>query len=215
MSEERVLLASVVGAAPFFARQIATRALPNMLARINARALGVDVCTAAGLALAGDVVCQKIEGNAAFDSRRLQAVTLFGGLYTGAFLHFLYPLFPSAVRAAANLASSAPLRKWLLDQMSFSHAIGCAAVDNVHCALLYLPSFFVGVGLLQGESFDATVATLRREWKEAYAYCSAFWLPFMSLNFLYVPASHRVRAMASANLLWNVVIDFVAHRGPS
>ena len=212
----RVYLRRVVGAAPRYARQIAARALPNMLARINARALGVDVCSAAGLAFAGDIACQKIEGksNDSIDFRRLRAVTIFGALYTGAFLHFLYPLFPSAVRAAANLVSSAPLRKRLLDQTSFSHAIGCAAVDNVHCALIYLPSFLVGVGLLQGENFDAAVATLRREWREAYAYCTAFWLPFMSLNFLYVPASHRVRAMASANFFWNVIIDYVAHRGP-
>lgn len=182
--------------------------------RTRARALGVDVCTGAGLAFAGDVVCQKIEGNAIIDARRLRAMTLFGGLYTGAFLHFLYPLFPNAVRAAANLVSSAPLRKRLLDQTSFSHAFGCAVVDNVHCALIYLPTFFVGVGLLQGESFDAAVATLRREWSDAYVYCSAFWLPFMSLNFRFVPQSHRVRAMVSANLLWTVVIDYVAHRGP-
>ena len=88
------------------------------------------------------------------------------------------------MRAAANLVSSAPLRKRLLDQTSFSHALGCAAVDNVHCARSYISlTFFVGVGLLQGEGFDSAVATLRREWTEAYVYCSAFWLPFMSLNF--------------------------------
>jgi protein Mpv17 len=187
-----------------------------MLARMSARALGVDICTATALGFAGDIACQRLEGttNDNIDKRRLLAVSLYDGLYIGGFLHFLYQLYPPAVRVAANLVSSAPLRKRLLNQSSFSHALGCAAVDNVHCALIYLPTFFVGVGLLQGESFDAVVTTLRREWREAYAYCTAFWLPFMSLNFLYVPASHRVRAMASANLLWNIVIDFVAHRGP-
>ena len=181
--------------------------------RTRARALGVDVCSAAGLGFAGDIICQKIEGKP-FDFRRLQAMTTFSAVYTGAFLHFLYPHFPNAARAAANLVSSAPLRKRLLDQRSFSHAVGCAAVDNVHCALIYLPTFFVGVGLLQGESFDSAVATLRREWRDAYVYCTAFWVPFMSLNFKLVPPSHRVRAMASANFFWNVIIDYVAHRGP-
>lgn len=186
-----------------------------MFARTSARALGVDICTATGLGFAGDIITQKIEGKAnnAIDTRRLFAISLYDGLYIGGFLHFLYQLYPPAVRAAANLVSSRTVRKRLLDQTTFSHALGCAAVDNVHCALIYLPSFFVGVGLLQGESFNAVATTLRREWREAYAYCTAFWLPFMSLNFLYVPASHRVRAMASANLVWNVVIDFVAHRG--
>ncbi len=183
--------------------------------RTSLRALSVDICTAAGLGLAGDVICQRLEGTDHTNLRRLTAVTVYDGLYIGGVLHFLYKLYSPATRAAANiLVSSAPLRKRLLDQTTFSHALGCAAVDNVHCALIYLPSFFVGVGLLQGESFDAVATTLRREWKEAYMYCTAFWVPFMSLNFFLVPASHRVRAMASANLLWNIVIDFVAHRGP-
>ena len=192
------------------------RPLPlKFMLRTSLRALSVDICTAAGLGLAGDVICQRLEGTDPINLRRLTAVTVYDGFYIGGVLHFLYKLYSPATSAAAHiLVSSAPLRKRLLDKSSFSHAIGCAAVDNVHCALLYLPTFFIGVGLLQGESFDAAVATLRREWSDAYVYCSAFWLPFMSLNFRFVPASHRVRAMASANLFWNVVIDYVAHRGP-
>ena len=131
---------------------------PKFMLKTSLRALSVDICTAAGLGLAGDVICQRLEGTDPISLRRLTAVTVYDGLYIGGVLHFLYKLYSPATSAAAHiLVSSAPLRKRLLGQTSFSHALGCAAVDNVHCALIYLPTFFVGVGLLQGEGFDSAV----------------------------------------------------------
>ena len=34
----------------------------------------------------------------------------------------------------------------------------------------------------------------------------------MTANFALVPSHYRVRTMAVANVLWSVVIDFMAHR---
>ncbi len=191
------------------------------------RALRTDVYTAAALGFFGDIICQigpegrdaprwPLEASKeqakkdekAFDWRRLGALTLYDGLYIGGFLHFLYPCYPLVVRAAAPWV---PI-KALTDGRSAAHGLGCACVDNVHNGLLYIPSFFLGVGLLQGDTLSDAQATLQREWLETYAWCTGFWLPFTALNFTLVPPTARVRAMAVANLVWNVCIDWLAHR---
>jgi hypothetical protein len=44
--------------------------------------------------------------------------------------------------------------------------------------------------------------------------CSTlFWVPFMTCNFALVAPVNRVKAMAVANMGWNVAIDFIAHGG--
>jgi hypothetical protein len=37
----------------------------------------------------------------------------------------------------------------------------------------------------------------------------------MWFNFRFVPSARRVQAMASANLVWSVVMDYLAHRSSS
>ena len=93
------------------------------------------------------------------------------------------------------------------------HALGCAFVDNAHNGLLYIPAFFYGVGLPQGQPPVEITATLRREWMPTYLSCSAFWVPVMWFNFRFLPPHRRVQAMAVCNFFWDVIIDFLAHRG--
>ena len=57
--------------------------------------------------------------------------------------------------------------------------------------------------------------TCRREWLVTYSTCTAFWLPFMAFTFRFAAPDARVRLVAGANMMWNVLIDFIAHRGPS
>lgn len=192
------------------------------------RALRSDIYSATALGFIGDIVCQlgpegkrmpqtllakHTPDDESFSLRRLGAITLYDGVYVGGFLHFLYQGYPLVVRAAARSVRWLP-RKALIEG-SFASGLGCALVDNVHNGLLYVPTFFVGVGLLQGDSLENVQSTLRREWLETYVYCTGFWLPFTALNFSLVPPAARVRTMATANLLWNVVIDWLAHRGVS
>ena len=75
-----------------------------------------------------------------------------------------------------------------------------------------IPSYFVGVGLMQGDALDATLGNLRREWLASYLAGCSFWIPVMWLNFRVVPAPYRVRVMAVSNTCWSVIIDFLAHR---
>ena len=211
--------------------------LATLRSRFSARAYAFDVGFCGALGAVGDVVCQlgaesrhlpcrgeqwrwrragePPHDEAVFDPRRLAATTVFNAAYIGGFLHFLYQTYPFAVVATARrlLPASSPLRGRLLDEATLSHSHACGWVDNVHCGVIYIPAYFWGVGLLQGDSVAETSANTLREWWPTYAACTAFWVPYMSANFMLVPRELRVQAMAVGNLAWCVVIDYLAHRG--
>ena len=201
------------------------------------RALASDVCSASMLGCVGDLICQlgaerrslsldsmrwRKSGEEpidqhTFDPRRLASLTFFGGVYIGGFLHFVYKGYPLVVQGASRCFPLLPstLRQQLLDKGSTAHTLGCACIDNVHNGAIYLPAFFFGAGLLQGDSLREVSDTARREWPEAYGWCTAFWLPFTWVNFSMVLPVHRVNAMATANLVWSVALDYLTHRGTS
>ncbi|KAL1510255.1 hypothetical protein AB1Y20_006579 [Prymnesium parvum] len=197
--------------------------LCRALAPFDRRALAHDVASASTLGLVGDVACQYfVEGrrmpgrstdaDRALDPRRMMALMLFNGAYVGTFLHFLYKTYPVVVFAAASRLRPSPLKSHLLCENATMHAHACAWVDNVHCGVLYIPVYYFSVGLLQGVSAADSANNLLKEWLSTYTSCSAFWVPYMSANFAFVPANRRVQAMALGNLVWSVVIDYFAHR---
>ena len=53
---------------------------------------------------------------------------------------------------------------------------------------------------------------LRAEWLTSYKADACFWLPVMSANFALVPAQYRVRTVATASMVWEVIIDYLSHR---
>ncbi|CAK9059621.1 unnamed protein product [Durusdinium trenchii] len=85
-------------------------------------------------------------------------------------------------------------------------------VDNIHCGSFYIPVYFLSVGLMQSDSLQASKENLMAEWWTTYVTCTGFWVPFMCANWRFCPAAHRVKAMQTANLFWNVIIDHLAHR---
>lgn len=179
--------------------------------RVRPRVLALDIAAATGLGVVGDVACQTMvdQNSASFDGRRTASLATFNAAYVGGFLHVLYQLYsPIVCTLATRLRAPAVLR----DVVSPQHAFACSLVDNAHCGAIYIPSFFLGVGLLQGQCLDEAFQTLQSEWWPTYASCSAFWIPFMYCNMKFVAANRRVQAMAMANVAWTVVIDFFAHR---
>ena len=194
---------------------------------ITSRGLTANILSAAGLGFVGDLICQvgidgrrlsvasrtTAEGDRPVDMRRVGALTLFNGVYIGAFLHYLYQGYPFVVFAGARRLPYPQLAKRMQVLDTPAHGLGCALVDFVHNNVIYIPAYFLGVGLMQGDSMSTSVDNLKNEWFTAGVTCSAFWLPFTWFNFAIVPAARRVQSMATANLLWNVVIDYLAHRG--
>mmetsp|Transcript_21088 Transcript_21088/g.51837 ORF Transcript_21088/g.51837 Transcript_21088/m.51837 type:complete len:208 (-) Transcript_21088:234-857(-) len=199
-----------------------------LLPRLSSSGLSANIRSAAALGFVGDIMCQVgvdgrrllptrapgTDAQEVLDVRRVGALTIFNGVYIGAFLHYLYQTYPIVVLAAARRMPARPLlAKSLHEQGSLTHAMGCALLDVVHNNVIYLPTYFIGVGLLQGDGLRASVDNLMREWWVAGGTCTAAWLPFTVFNFSIVPPAQRIQAMASANLVWNVIIDYLAHRG--
>jgi hypothetical protein len=211
------------------------RSLTQLVVKTNRRELMTDIATACALGAAGDIICQlavekrrlivdlpllgrtnfnESSENSDFDTRRVVALTVFGSVYVGGFLHYLYRSYSIVVLAAAkNLPFPANIAKQLSIPASTGHRLAKLVVDNAHCGLIYTPAFFIGAGMLQGGSFAEALATLNREWSFTYFSCTAFWVPYMYLNFTYFKTAQHVQVMAAGNLVWNVIIDYIAHRG--
>ena len=131
----------------------------------------------------------------------------------GGLFHFFCQAFPQVVCAAGRqLPAGSWLGRRLQATSSAAHAVGCAVVDNIHDGAIMIPSYFVCVGLLQGDSLSQARRNLGAEWLNSYLVGAGFWLPVMSINFAVVPAQYRVRVMAMANVVWSVAIDYLAHR---
>ena len=208
--------------------------LRTIASRFSVRSFATDIAACSALGGMGDVLCQlgverrewpsqwrwprtdEPYDERIFDPRRVASLTVFTGAYVGGFLHFLFQIYPFAVFAAARtLPLGGPLRSRLLDERTLAHAHGCGWVDNVHNGAIYIPAYFLGVGLLQGDGLAESRDNLRAEWWPTYASATAVWVPYMSLNFLYVPPRRRVQVMAIGNLAWCIVIDYLAHRSIS
>ena len=129
--------------------------------------------------------------------------------------------YPVVVRAsaAAAIATAPPVAAALVQRLRLAstestwHNLSCSVLDNIHCLTIYIPAYFLGVGLLQGDTLARAQRNLADEWWTSYVACSGFWIPYMWLNFSLVPAVKRVQFMAAGNLVWSVAIDWIAHRG--
>lgn len=169
-----------------------------------------DIVSSGALGLGGDILCQfgiERRDPKDFNYKRAGALTAFNMLYIGGFLHFVYKSYPMIVAHVGRRVGSAALQR-----STVKHNMGCSVVDNIHCGLIYIPAYFLGVASLQGDDTDDAKRALRAEWVTTYVTCSCFWLPYTYLNFANVPAGKRVQFMALGNLVWSVFIDFLAHR---
>jgi hypothetical protein len=191
--------------------------LRSTVTHVNWPALRTDVATAGGLGCAGDFICQQaVEGQSSMDWRRFAAVSTFAAMYMGGVFHFLCQIFPLVVCAVGrHLPARYALARQLQTTGSAAHSFGCAIADNIHDGALMIPTYFLGVGMLQGDSFEQARRNLSAEWRASYLADAGFWLPVMSANFALVPAQYRVRTLAAANTAWSVIIDYLAHRSRS
>mmetsp|Transcript_3232 Transcript_3232/g.4476 ORF Transcript_3232/g.4476 Transcript_3232/m.4476 type:complete len:199 (-) Transcript_3232:85-681(-) len=168
-----------------------------------------DILSAAALGAIGDVTTQLvIEKKKTLDTQRLVSITCFNAVYIGGFLHFLYRLFPPIVTQCGIWTKN----KALENKGTFTHAIGCSLVDNIHNGSIYIPLYFISIDLAENVSWPDTRKHLINEWFPTYLSCSFFWIPYSAFNFGVITPNRRVKFMAFGNLLWSVFADFILHR---
>lgn len=172
-----------------------------------------DTAIAGFLGLAADIftqtVCEK-KPLTSIDKQRSFAIALFSGSYLGIACNYIYSLYPNLAR---SILTSNAFRKVmptkLCDMRSTTGVISTVADNFVHVPVLYLPSYFVAVGTLQGVPLTNSIQEMQDSWWTTLGSCWAFWLPFMAVNFALVPPLHRVKAVAGANFCWTVCLDYI------
>ena len=207
--------------------------LRHIASQFSKRALAVDMATCCALGAVGDIICQlaienrkmltpsqwhwRRQGEPAetevFDPRRFATITAFSTLYNGVMLHFVLQMYPFGAFALGRCFLPGKIRTGLLTEESMVHAHACGWLDNLHCGTFYIPAYFYFVGRGQGDSDDEVRDNLLNEYGASYRAVTAFWVPFMTANYTFVPARNRLQAFAVGNLAWCVIIDHVAHRG--
>ena len=165
---------------------------------------------AGGLA---DAVCQMGERSMGgvkkpdWDWTRSFAFSTFTGFYIGGVCTGIFATYP---RIASRILKAKPGVAPKLEG-----AIATALDNFVHVPLMYIPSFYMGTGLLKGEEPEAVVENLRENWTDTVLSCWCFWIPAQFVIFSAVPPVYRVRSVAMGDFIWNVALSYIAHRPSS
>eukprot|EP00927_Polykrikos_kofoidii_P012775 TRINITY_DN15535_c0_g1_i4.p1 TRINITY_DN15535_c0_g1~~TRINITY_DN15535_c0_g1_i4.p1 ORF type:complete len:223 (+),score=20.94 TRINITY_DN15535_c0_g1_i4:86-670(+) len=160
------------------------------------RPMLANLVAAGSLGVVGDLLCQvMVEQRETVEARRTFAVSMFCGLYQGPVCSTIYASYPRYFPAALT---STQLRSGL----------SCAVADNFgHVPFLYIPAFYMSVGVLQGSGWSASMESLKADWAQTVVDCWKLWIPLQLLNFSVVPLHMRVLFMNVACLFWNVYLS--------
>ncbi|KAG0032604.1 Protein required for ethanol metabolism [Podila clonocystis] len=155
----------------------------------------------------GDIIAQfLIEGNAkkgkdknptvfdaSWDVARTGRMAIFGAGFAGPVLHHWYKFLDRKIQL------STPFRSLL----------GRVAVDQLCFAPCFIASFFVGQGLLAGESKQTIQARLEKGYPGALKSNYMVWPGVQLLNFWCVPLQHRLMVVNTFALGWNTYLSHV------
>lgn len=169
-----------------------------------------DTAIAGLLGISADIFTQTVCENkplTSIDKQRTFAIGFFSGAYLGVACNYIYSLYPSLARSATKFNM---IQKILPACQTKSLGVISTLVDNfVHVPMLYLPSYFVAVGQLQGKPLQNSIQEMQDSWWNTLGSCWLFWVPFMTFNFAMVPPAQRVKAVACGNLCWTVCLDYI------
>lgn len=164
------------------------------------RPLATKTGTGVVLSGAGDLAAQLIpdeHGNRrAIDWRRLAAFTVFGAAWTGPFNHywlrFLHQRFPPSGGLIKAVGAKLVIQHALLNPF------------------IYLPWFYVSTGVILGQSKEAIINKVEREYTDTLLYLWTVWVPTTAVVFAVVPLSQQSVVMAVIAFGWNIVLSVTA-----
>ena len=153
------------------------------------------IVTGTCIVSASDVTAQKLEGNEEIDYRRLAALAMYGGIYSGAAHKVLYAGLEKAVPVAWSKTSRT------LAQIGLSQFI--------HTPLIQLPVFYTWTGMARGYDSNKIKQLLRDTYETTLFRNYVFWLPTTGLMYAVVPLQLRVLVMNSASYFWNTGLSLM------
>jgi len=138
------------------------------------------------------------------DPKRIAVFFAFGGLVSAPLLHLLYDGLEHFIpMPSGNLFRHGPGWK----KAFFLHLL----VDQLFIELVWLASFFIGVGLIEGKSFKAIQDTLRRDYKKALIQAWKVWPILQAFNFSFVPSHNRVITVSLLDVGWTTFLSLLSH----
>jgi hypothetical protein len=153
----------------------------------------------------GDVVCQMLEKDGlsdprtffetgAWDSERTKRMGITGLCVQGPWTHLNYTVLEHYF---AGTAMRAVLSK-----------VACGAL----VAPLSISMTFSSIGWLQGKPMSAVQDKIVQDMPQTWATGACFWPAIMTLNFRFVPLSHRPLVGSLAGSFWSVYMAFQANK---
>ncbi|KAG0275495.1 Protein required for ethanol metabolism [Linnemannia exigua] len=128
-----------------------------------------------------------------WDKARTARMAVFGTAFAGPVLHHWYKFLDRKIRL------STPVKTLL----------GRVAIDQIFFAPCFIASFFVGQGLLAGESREAIQARLNKGYLGALKSNYIVWPAVQCANFWLVPLQHRLMVVNTFALGWNTYLSHV------
>ena len=167
---------------------------------LEARPIVTKGITGWALAFTGDNAAQALERRddgrwhqhgEPWDVRRTIAFSTHNGLWSAFGLH---PILNHVERMVPGASLRAVVTKT---------AMQLAVMDP----LLYLPSVYVGNGLLLGDDFAAILAKAQAEFLPTTVWMWKFWSPVTVIQFRFVPVRHQANFINAVDAAWLVLLS--------
>lgn len=159
-------------------------------------AMGFIVCATKGFI--SDTIAQKaIERRKKLDVRRVMAMTLFSGCFTGCAYHVIFNI------AFTRMFGSAK---------NFSTVLIKAAADaTVIFPFMYMPTYFTFDSALRSGTLDGIVSRWRAEIGASMREYMKIWPATMLCVFTVVPVELRVCFISSVSFAWLIILSLTTH----
>jgi len=154
------------------------------------------LCFSKGL-LADSLAQLVIERRTHIDGRRVGAMALFSGSFTGCAYHFIFNrIFPLIFGMSKNIPTIAA-------------QVGADAFAVF--PFLYMPTYLVFDELLRCGSFFGVPSRWCTELKNSMRQYMKIWPPTMLCVFALVPTELRVSFIASVSFVWLIILSVISH----
>jgi len=172
-------------------------------AQLRQRPLTTRALTGGTLVALADTITEATKSpDKELDPYRMAFLFCFSSLVTTPFAHTWYRALDGRVaRQLGLLLARTNLAPW---SRRLGEAVGKTVIDQTVAAPIFTFGFFASRGYLDGLSFQAFVARLRRDFCSVLAAAMFFWPAAQLVNMGIVPAHLRVLFLQAAGFTWSL-----------
>ncbi|XP_075155394.1 mpv17-like protein [Haematobia irritans] len=143
------------------------------------------------------LIQQTIEGKnfKTYDYMRALRFGIFGSLYIAPTLH-----------AWVRLTSA------MWPQMTLRVGLVKASIEQISYGPFASVSFFTGMSLLEGKTFEEAVQEVKNKFIPTYKVAVCVWPVLQTINFSMVPERHRLVYLSICSLIWTTFLAFMKRK---